>query len=110
MTFEKDLRSVSAEVLDATEQKHIDKISSRLKDIEFLYYDQLSRVEATKVKFEEQLAATASRLKDIEIYAEDLASRLKDAKGIIEEQYSEIQSLQNKLHKLHMESLQAPAT
>ena len=78
MNFEKDLRSVSAEVLDATEQKHIDKISSRLKDIE--------------------------------IYAEDLASRLEAATDVIEEQYSQIQSLQNKLHKLHMESLQVPAT
>ena len=40
-----------------------------------------------------------------EIRVEDLAPRLKAAKGIIKEQHSQIQSLQNKLHKLRMESL-----
>ena len=46
-----------------------------------------------------------ARPKDIEILVEDQGSRLKAAKDIIKEQHSQIQSLQNKLHKLHMESL-----
>jgi archaellum component FlaC len=73
MSFEKDIRSISAEVVGATEQAHIDKIVSRLKDIGIRFNDQASRLEA--------------------------------AKDIIKEQHSQIQSLENKLHKLRMESL-----